>query len=175
MPTQRKRTRAWAAVLLACAILFGAVSGIALDRLVLLPRAGYAGEPAAIDTATAADSSRAAARRTDGVRGGQGPGGVRPSGERYLRHLETELGLSPEQRGQVAEILQNQQARVMEITRETRPQIRAVAEDTRNAIREVLTPEQWERFQELRRRRDRHRDHGERERDTARRAGGSGL
>jgi hypothetical protein len=161
MQNARRQPRALAAVLIGMAVLLGAAMGIAFDRLVLLPRAGYAGEPTAPAPAVHdRDTARATGDHWIGM-------GRRPTGERYLRHLEAELGLTPEQTRRLDAILEDQQARVMEITRESRPQIRAVAEDTRAAIRQVLTEEQWQRFQELRQRRDRH--HGGGGRDSLRR------
>jgi Spy/CpxP family protein refolding chaperone len=149
MGSPERKPRTLAAVLIACAIAFGALGGIVFDRLVLLPRAGFAGEVAPV-----ADS--AATRTGDRPTPHQGmPSGGRPSVERYLRHLETELDLTQDQRERLARILSDQQELVMEITRESRPRIRAVADDTRAAIRQVLTPEQWERFQEIRQNRDR--------------------
>jgi Spy/CpxP family protein refolding chaperone len=149
MESSERKPRALAAVLIACAIAFGGVSGIVFDRLVLLPRAGYAGEVTPVADTVASQTGERRAQH-HGM-----PGAGRPSGERYLLHLETELDLSPDQRERVARILKEQQELVMEITRESRPRIRAVADDTRAAIREVLTPEQWERFQEIRQNRDR--------------------
>ncbi len=156
------RPRALAAVLILSMLALGAVTGIALDRLVLLPRSGYAGEVVAPgDTA-----------RSDG-HGSRGTGmlGSRIPGDRYLRHLTDELDLSEEQRARIDAILVDQQERVLEITRESRPRIRAVADDTRAAIRGVLTPDQQARLDELRQRRDRRGANGspgERMRDTVR-------
>jgi hypothetical protein len=149
MESSERKPRTLAAVLIVCAIAFGALSGIVFDRLVLLPRAGYAGEVTPVADTMAHQTSE---RR--GQHHGM-PAGGRPSSERYLLHLETELGLTGDQRERVARILSDQQELVMEITRESRPRIRAVADDTRAAIQEVLTPEQWERFQEIRQNRER--------------------
>lgn len=151
--------RTIAALLIACAVAFGVVGGVALDRLLFLPRAMHAGE-----------APRAAAPPSDGAARAEWNGGARRGpGERYLRHMEAELDLTPQQRTRIDSILADQQARVMEITRETRPLLRQVAEDTRGAIHEVLTPEQRERFQEMRQRRDRRG--GEREGDRRHRHG----
>jgi Spy/CpxP family protein refolding chaperone len=156
------RPRALAAVLIVTMLALGAVAGIAFDRLVLLPRTGYAGE-----VTPQADTSR-----MEGM-GPRGPGamGGRVPGDRYLRHLADELDLTEEQRARIDAILTDQQERVLEITRESRPRIREVAADTRAAIRDVLTPEQQARLEELRQQRDRRGGHhgggpGERMRDT---------
>jgi Spy/CpxP family protein refolding chaperone len=143
-----RRPRAIAAVLILSVLILGAVVGIAFDRLVLLPRSGYAGE-----VAPPASGTEQAAPRDDGFPGP--PLDRRMPGDRYLRHLSRELSLTEEQQARIDVILTDQQARVLEITRESRPRIREVAEDTRAAMQQVLTPEQWERFQELRHRRER--------------------
>jgi periplasmic protein CpxP/Spy len=159
MQSPSRKPRLLAAVLILSAVALGAIGGIAFDRLVLLPRSGYAGE-----VATPADTARPG---PTGARQGIGPHGRMP-GDRYLRHLAEELELTEEQRTRLEVILRDQQDRVLEITRDSRPRIREVANQTREAMREVLTPEQWERFQEMRARRDR-RDWpgGERMRDSS--------
>jgi Spy/CpxP family protein refolding chaperone len=165
MQSTPRRPRALAAILILSAVVLGAIGGIVFDRLVILPRSGYAGE-----VSTPAES----APRAPAMNGrGMGvPTEGRVAGDRYLRYLAEELELSDEQSGRVEEILRDQQERVLEITRESRPRIRQVADETREAIREVLTPQQWERWQELRQRRDRRGGpgaarHGEHMRDPA--------
>jgi hypothetical protein len=133
------RPRAVAAALLVLALAVGMLTGIAVDRLVLLPRGLVAGEVA---------PPAAPGEANDGWHR------PRPAGDRYLDFMVRELELSAEQRRQIETILQRQQERVQEITRDTRPQIHAVARETRASIDEVLTPAQRERFKELRARRD---------------------
>jgi Spy/CpxP family protein refolding chaperone len=153
MEMNQRKPRAIAAFLILTAVVLGALGGIAFDRLVLLPRVGYAGETPAPASASS-DVREGRMMERNGA-----PAGRRASGERYLLHLQTELELTAEQTEQIGEILRDQQQRVMAITRETRPRMQGVAEDTRAALREVLTTEQWEEFQEMRRRR--HGDRGQ--------------
>lgn len=69
------------------------------------------------------------------------------------KHLER-LQLTPEQRPKVREIL-----------REQREKVRAIHEETRRRLKEVLTAEQWDKFQEMHRRRmERWRERMERRR-----------
>ncbi|BCX82484.1 periplasmic protein CpxP/Spy [Methylomarinovum caldicuralii] len=81
------------------------------------------------------------------------PAGLPPV-EKRLESLEDRLQLTPEQRPKVREIL-----------REQREKIRAIHEETRRRLKEVLTAEQWDKFQEMRRRRmERWRERMERRR-----------
>lgn len=146
MTNPNTKPRALAAVLLGVAMAVGLLAGVALDRLVLLPRGAIAAE---------ATSPQATDRSGPGEPERRGP--PRPD-DRYLEFLSRELNLSAEQRAQVEQILQDQQDRVLEITRQTRPQMRAVAQETRAAIDEVLTPEQRDQAAELRARRERMRE-----------------
>jgi Spy/CpxP family protein refolding chaperone len=136
-----------AGALLALAVAVGFLAGIATDRLLLVPRASFAAEPAP----RAGDDPRLDGRGERGERIGPG----RMGGGRYLEVVARELELTDEQRARLDEILREQQARMAEITRETRPRMQEVARDTREAIHNVLTPEQKARFEELRGQRDR--------------------
>ncbi|BCX89261.1 periplasmic protein CpxP/Spy [Methylomarinovum tepidoasis] len=69
------------------------------------------------------------------------PAGLPPV-EKRLDRLEERLQLTPEQRPKVREILREQQKK-----------IRAIHEETRRRLKEVLTAEQWEKLQEMRRKR----------------------
>jgi Spy/CpxP family protein refolding chaperone len=143
------RPKAMAGLLLLLAMGVGLAAGIAVDRLVLLPRTGYAA--AATDRIVEAPTSD----RRPSLRGERrGAPGHHGAGERYLMHLEHELNLSPAQKAQIESLLHLQQERVMVLTRETR---RELARETRSAIDSVLTGDQRERLHELRRQRDRDR------------------
>jgi Spy/CpxP family protein refolding chaperone len=143
------KPKAMAGLLLVLAMGVGLVAGIAVDRLVLLPRTGYAA------AATDRIAEVPAGDRRSSPRGERrGAPGYHGAGERYLMHLERELGLTPEQKARIEALLHQQQERVMELTRETR---RELARETRSDIDSVLTADQRERLRELRRQRDRDR------------------
>jgi Spy/CpxP family protein refolding chaperone len=79
-----------------------------------------------------------------GMRGG--PGG----GPRFVERLQNQLGLTPEQRSEIDEILRQSRIESDEIHEEMLPRIRAQLDRTRQRIFEVLTPEQREEFERLR-------------------------
>ena len=114
-------------------LLLGVVSGIALDRWVLRPeRALTMGRPGAMPR-----------ERFDPAR----------ARSRFSGQLARELGLSEAQRVAVDSLLRQQQLRVRALMRESQPRFREVTVETEAAIRTVLTEDQWNRWQELRRER----------------------
>lgn len=78
----------------------------------------------------------------------------RPMGPRLERHLE----LTPEQRKQLREILDESRREAEAMRRELAPRMREVMTRSERRIREILTPQQQERFDELRRRQRRRSD-----------------
>ena len=72
--------------------------------------------------------------------------------------LERRLELSEQQSRQIREILQATRRESAQMRREMRPRIEELLERTRNEIEEVLTPEQRERFEKMRRQRHRRMD-----------------
>lgn len=66
--------------------------------------------------------------------------------------LEHRLDLSAEQRLQLREILEDTRREAERLRHELAPRMREVMERSDERIREILTPEQRERFAELRRR-----------------------
>ncbi len=122
-----------AAAVMIVMLLLGVVSGIALDRWVLRPDRELAmGRPGGM-----------ARERFDPAR----------ARSRFSGQLARELGLSAEQRVVVDSILRLQQVRARAVMRESQPRLREVTAATEAAIRRVLTEEQWNRWQELRRER----------------------
>lgn len=79
-------------------------------------------------------------------------GPPRFAGERFSRHLERELELTPDQREAVREILRRSHDRAGQLRRETLPRVRSIMEEATAEIEATLTPAQRERFRELRRR-----------------------
>ena len=78
-------------------------------------------------------------------------GGGRSGFERVIDRLD----LTPEQRTQVTEIFEDARRQVAEVRRESEPRFREVRKNTDERLQAVLTPEQWEQFQEITRRRGR--------------------
>jgi Spy/CpxP family protein refolding chaperone len=61
----------------------------------------------------------------------------------------TELNLTAEQKTQVEQILRDARTRLREIRGETQPKITEVRTQTDARLKAVLTPQQWEQFQQL--------------------------
>ncbi len=80
----------------------------------------------------------------------------RPSGgevphERFMHRMDDRLALSPEQRVAIDGILDQARRDSDEIRRELRPRLEGLADRTREQIAAVLTDDQREAFDELRR------------------------
>lgn len=124
------RTRWLAVGLLALAFVAGALGGVAADRLL----------------------SSAPAPEPAGPRGGAPPGAVFPPGFAIAR----ELDLTPEQRERIQAILAAERSKADSVMRAVRPLLQARYDSSLQAVRAVLTPEQRDRFDQLReQRRDR--------------------
>ncbi|HET9529703.1 MAG TPA: Spy/CpxP family protein refolding chaperone [Blastocatellia bacterium] len=82
---------------------------------------------------------------------------------RFDRVLER-LNLTPEQREQVRTIFDDSRAQLMEIRKQSEPRFREVRKQTEERLQAVLTPEQWEQYQEIVREPRGRRRHGGRER-----------
>jgi Spy/CpxP family protein refolding chaperone len=75
-----------------------------------------------------------------------------PSGELGLGGFEQmldRLNLSAEQRTQVGAIFDDARSELTQLRRESGPKFREVRERTDERLRSVLTPEQWEQFQQM--------------------------
>jgi len=70
----------------------------------------------------------------------------------FVQRLDDELHLSPEQKGEIEQIVADGQERNRSLWLQIAPQVRTVTQDTRQRIRAVLTDEQKKQFEELFRR-----------------------
>jgi Spy/CpxP family protein refolding chaperone len=70
--------------------------------------------------------------------------------ERFGHQILDRLQLTPEQRPQVEKILDDARTQWIEARRQTEPRMREVREQTDQRLQAVLTPEQWERFKQMR-------------------------
>jgi Spy/CpxP family protein refolding chaperone len=59
------------------------------------------------------------------------------------------LNLTPEQRDQVKAIFEDARVQLMEVRKESEPRFREVRKQTDERLKAVLTPDQWEQFQQL--------------------------
>jgi Spy/CpxP family protein refolding chaperone len=74
--------------------------------------------------------------------------GGEPTAERFDRMFD-KLGLDDNQRTQVKAIFADARGQMDEVRKECGPKFHEVRERTDARLREVLTPEQWQQFQQL--------------------------
>jgi Spy/CpxP family protein refolding chaperone len=72
---------------------------------------------------------------------------ARPS---RFEQLTEQLGLTREQKTQVEQILGEARSRIGEVRKQSLPQMKEVREQTDERLKAVLTPQQWEKFQQVR-------------------------
>lgn len=83
----------------------------------------------------------------------------------YLNFMERRLNLTPEQVAQLGLILDETRAQFEELQRRTVPEQEAIGRNQTERIRAILTEEQREKFEQLRREREeRNKNKGKRER-----------
>jgi hypothetical protein len=116
-----------AALVLLLATLAGGWAGLALDRLVLLPRAGSG-------------------------RFEHGPGRHPPRDREFRRRFAQDVGLSPEQQTLIDSIMDRQGRELRAIRRQVQPQLDSIIRRTRRELDSVLTPEQRKKAEAIRRR-----------------------
>jgi Spy/CpxP family protein refolding chaperone len=116
-----------AALVLLLVALAGGLAGVALDRLVLLPRMFHPGFE---------------------HRPGRHFGRDRGFRDRFAR----EVGLSPEQQTRIDSIMDHQGRELRAVRAQVQPQLDSIITRTRRELDSVLTPEQRKKAEEIRRR-----------------------
>jgi Spy/CpxP family protein refolding chaperone len=81
----------------------------------------------------------------------------------FLRRMDHELGLNPEQRVKIEKILKDSQERTKQIREKIAPEMREELKNVREQIRTELTPEQQEKFEEVVKIKPRKAEDGKRE------------
>lgn len=88
--------------------------------------------------------------------------GTRGQGDRY-EQLATRLQLNAEQKTKVEQIFSDTRQQLHALRKESEPRVKEIRQQTDKRLQEVLTAEQWQRFQqwqsEMRGRRGRGREH----------------
>lgn len=69
--------------------------------------------------------------------------------QRIVEHLDDELKFTPQQRDEVTRILEVRRQRISVINAAVRPQVRHEIEETNAEIEKLLTPEQREKFEQI--------------------------
>lgn len=67
----------------------------------------------------------------------------------WFAHALAQLQLTPEQKPQVEQILREARVQLRELRRDAQPKFSAVRSQTDERLKAVLTPQQWEQFQQL--------------------------
>ena len=82
----------------------------------------------------------------------------RPSKERVVSHLKSELSLSDSQLQQLNQIMDEAEQKHRQLQRQVAPQFQALHDETNGKIRALLNPDQLPKFNELvRQAEERHR------------------
>ena len=71
-----------------------------------------------------------------------------PRGERFAQMLD-HLNLTAEQRVEVEQILQDSRAQIVEMRRQSGPRYREIRRETDLRLQKVLTPHQWQQWQQM--------------------------
>jgi Spy/CpxP family protein refolding chaperone len=137
MSAPRIGPRLLAGLVIVLTFVVGGLAGAVLDRTVTPPawamaRGGRGGPPPAPDSR----------REREGRERGR---------ERFVQQLTREVSLSPAQVAKIDEITREREQKMNAIWAEVRPRIHALLEETRTEVDQVLTPEQRQKMQELRR------------------------
>lgn len=80
-----------------------------------------------------------------------GGGGTREGREDRIKRMSQRLSLSPEQETQVRQIFGESRTQLEALREETEPRFAEIRRQADERIQKVLTPEQWQQFQESRR------------------------
>jgi Spy/CpxP family protein refolding chaperone len=127
-PLKQPRAPLKAALVLLLAILAGGSAGVALDRLVLLPRMFH---------------------RPGIEHGMRRP----PPRDRDFRNrFAREVGLTPEQQRRVDSIMDRQGRELRVVRGRVQPELDSIIQRTRRELDSVLTPDQRQKAAEIRRR-----------------------
>jgi Spy/CpxP family protein refolding chaperone len=124
---KRPRAPLKAALVLLLAVLAGGLAGVALDRLVLLPRMFH----------------------RPGFEHGMRPP---PRDREFRNRFAREVGLTPEQQSRVDSIMDRQGRELRAVRGQVQPQLDSIIQRTRRELDAVLTPEQRQKAAEIRRR-----------------------
>ena len=87
----------------------------------------------------------------------------RAGGRGGFEQMLDRLNLTDDQRTQVRDIFEDARKQVTELRKESEPRFREVRKNTDERLKTVLTPEQWEQFQQITSRRGGRHDRPRRE------------
>jgi len=73
----------------------------------------------------------------------------RPPQNRF-EQLATRLQLNPDQKTKVQQIFGDTRQQLLDLRQESEPRVNDIRQQTDQRLQQVLTPEQWQKFQQLR-------------------------
>lgn len=76
--------------------------------------------------------------------------GMGPTREDRFEQLSNRLQLNAEQKTKVQQILGDTREQLRALRKESEPRVDTIRQQTDQRLQQVLTPEQWQRFQQLR-------------------------
>jgi Spy/CpxP family protein refolding chaperone len=82
-------------------------------------------------------------------------GSPRAGGRGGFEQMLDRLNLTQDQRTQVSDIFEDARKQLGELRKDSEPKFREVRKNTDERLQSVLTPEQWDQFQQMTNRRDR--------------------
>ena len=127
-PSPHLSGRLLAVLVLLLVALAGGLAGVALDRLVLLPK------------------------MFSGPRFEHGPGRHPPRDRDFRKRFAGEVGLNGEQQVRIDSIMDTQGRELRAVRQQVQPQIDSIVSRTRRQLDSVLTPEQRKKAEAIRRR-----------------------
>jgi Spy/CpxP family protein refolding chaperone len=127
-PSKRRNGPLLAILVLLLVAFVGGLAGVAMDRLVLLPR------------------------MFGGPRFEHGPGHHPPRDRDFRRRFAHEIGLSEQQQTRIDSIMDQQGRELRAVRRQVQPQLDSIVVRTRRQLDSLLTPEQRKKAEEIRRR-----------------------
>ena len=77
--------------------------------------------------------------------------------------MATRLKLTADQKAQVQQIFSDTRQQLQALRKESEPRVHEIREQTDQRLQKVLTPEQWQRFEQMRSEFHGRRDRGERD------------
>jgi Spy/CpxP family protein refolding chaperone len=90
---------------------------------------------------------------------------AQPTQQDRFKVLSQRLQLSAEQQAQVRQVFDDTRAQLDALRKESEPRVQEIRRQADERLRQALTPEQWQRFQQMR---DEARQHGHRGQDDGR-------
>lgn len=150
------RTRLWIAAGFVALVAAGVLSGIALDRMVLMRGGGRGGPPGAHGMPPFGGTM--GPNRGGGFGRSFGAGGPSDSVRRRMRdRFATEFGLDSSQRTQIDALMARQEPKFRALRERIAPSMDSLTRETQGEMDRILTPAQREKMKDARERMREHR------------------